>query len=318
MKRVKVILHKVVVSLTVLGSAMLLTGASLSMSVVTPRAALPKLIWTHDGQHVIFSTAYQGIFVVDAAGRRLTTIPKNAWLGSIDIPGNYAPALSPDGRRVAYVTYPYNTWGRQSFSIKAIETAALDGTGVRRLTVSKDRDDDGEDDNLNVAFPVWSPDGSKIAFLSGSSLGSRPTYLSIMDADGSNERVLAPSVEIKSPSSGPPQIWWSPDSRWLAFQGERYVEDFKTRHVLYALRSDGGAPVRIGEIQQLGIAAWSPGSGRLAFLVPRSDAPNERIHSLYTVRPDGSALIKVSGSVRAKKPLNKRLPNCFSDYQEVQ
>ena len=224
------------------------------------------------------------------------TIPENAPLGSRRSPGNYAPALSPDGRQVAYVTYSNN-----SVTITAIETAALDGTGIQRLTVYKDRDGDGIDDNRNVQFPVWSLDGSRIAFLSGSQWGGAPTYLSIMDTDGTNEGVLVPSVKAVLGSSGPPQTWWSPDHDWLAFVGEEsYVDGvyIRYRHDLYTLRSDGSTLTGIGEIQQLGVASWSPDSSRLAFVVPHSSDLNEYHHILYTVRPDGSAQTEVSRNIR--------------------
>ena len=63
MELVNVKLRRVAVGLAVLGSALLLMGTS----IVSVDPALPSLIWSHDGEHIIFSTPYQGIFVVDAA-----------------------------------------------------------------------------------------------------------------------------------------------------------------------------------------------------------------------------------------------------------
>ena len=286
MGRGKVTLRKVAMSIAVLGSALLLTS---SVAAFSP--ALPSLIWSRDGEHIIFSTPFQGTFVVDAAGTRLQTIPQDAPLGTRRDPGNHSPALSPDGMRVAYVTHPYG-----DSTVGAIETAALDGTGVERLTVYKDRDGDGIDDNRNVAFPVWSPDGSRIAFLSGRQSGGSPNRLSIMDADGSNERVLVPSVDTPRDPSVPPQVWWAPDGRWLAFVGK----EWPPRYILYTVQVDGSQLTKIGEIQWFGVAAWSPDSSRLAFYAPRNDELSGQHHTLYTVRPDGSGLTEVSRDFHAK------------------
>ena len=61
---------------------------------------------------------------------------------------DYEPAVSPDGKRLAFIS---NRDGR--FKLHVMN---LDGPGLRRLT-----DDAGADDN-----PAWSPDGARIAFVS--------------------------------------------------------------------------------------------------------------------------------------------------------
>ena len=65
-------LQKSLVSLVVLGSALLLMGASPSGEVQVPSAPVSfpsKVVWTPDGKHIIFSRGFQGIFMVDVAGR---------------------------------------------------------------------------------------------------------------------------------------------------------------------------------------------------------------------------------------------------------
>ncbi len=64
--------------------------------------------------------------------------------------------------------------------------------------------------------PVWSPDGTKIAFARWN-INSRFVEIFVMNADGSDQRRLTQSREDHSPS-------WSPDGTkiafWRTFQGE--------------------------------------------------------------------------------------------------
>ena len=104
-----------------------------------------------------------------------------------------APRLAPDGSRVAYhfADPDFNVW------VKDL------GRDTRlRLT-----QDPGWD-----AFPVWSPEGSRIAFSSARE-GSRTLFLQSADGSGSAERLLAPG-NPRWPTS------WSPNGAWLAYQEE--------------------------------------------------------------------------------------------------
>ena len=65
------------------------------------------------------------------------------------------------------------------------------------------------DSNHDVSGPAWSPDGSKIAFVSTGLGGSQ---LEVMRSDGSGKRVLARGVVERFE---PPV--WSPDGSTIAF-----------------------------------------------------------------------------------------------------
>ena len=66
-----------------------------------------------------------------------------------------------------------------------------DGTGRTRLT-------DGPDD----AWPVWSPDGTRIAFTRYVDIDSAEIY--VMDADGSNQVNLTNNPSNDFAPAGPP------------------------------------------------------------------------------------------------------------------
>ncbi len=80
-----------------------------------------------------------------------------------------APAVSPDGRQIAFMSRRDGNWN--------IYLVRSDGKGLKQLT----------DDPANDGLPTWSPDGKVIAFVS--SRGG-PWAVWVMNADGSGKRQL--------------------------------------------------------------------------------------------------------------------------------
>jgi Tol biopolymer transport system component len=82
----------------------------------------------------------------------------------------YDPSLSPDGKRMVYITV---VEGREQLFVMN-----ADGSGAARLT----RDDADHED------PAWSPDGKTIAFVY---MKDGLEIISLMNADGTDVRLLA-------------------------------------------------------------------------------------------------------------------------------
>lgn len=151
-------------------------------------------------------------------------------------PGDTAPALSPDGLRVAF----------ERAGLGRGEIVVLDlWTGTsRRLTVNPRAID---------TSPAWSPDGGRIAWASG-----RPGDLDlyVMDADGRGKR---PLVRREGNDVEPD---WSPDGRRLVFASTFE----RARYDLWTVDGEGGEPSplpqRPGDQRD---PAWSPGGYRIAF-----------------------------------------------------
>jgi len=105
-----------------------------------------------------------GLFVMGASGGGETKIS--------DEVGDNAPAASPDGSKVAFMSAERGATNWEIWVMNA------DGTNPQRLT------ENGSNDGL----PAWSPDGQSIAFVSDQ---GGVWAIWVMNADGSNQRKLA-------------------------------------------------------------------------------------------------------------------------------
>ena len=144
--------------------------------------------WFPDGQRLAIQSDRDGTwsaYVIDLDGatkQRLTE------------PATYHnPRWSPDGRTLVFESTRDGKF--------AVYTVSLDGSRLTKLT----------DDAWNSEQPSWSRDGKRIVFSSDRE-GHQQLYL--MNADGSGERRLT-----TMPAGGVYGASFSPDGRWIVFQG---------------------------------------------------------------------------------------------------
>ena len=144
----------------------------------------PPLQWSPDGQHIIFADSGV-IYLVTSDGSDLQLILESE--GSNEV--SNSPRFSPDGTRIVYITTRHEVSEEDGIRRNyEIESSLVDGTDRRRLTESYRQDTN----------PVWSPDGSRIAFMKHGH-GSWPRdYPGIytMAADGSNRELILPREPI--------------------------------------------------------------------------------------------------------------------------
>src|SRR5215204_2760000 len=124
-----------------------------------------------------------------------------------------APAWSPDGKRIAFVSLRHDSFGE-------IYVMNADGGGVQRLT---------ESDGIDTS-PTWSKDGKRIAFVSMRNDPFGDVY-TMNDAGGDVSRVTDAAGADADPS-------WSPDGKQIAFVSARDGASDATTD-LYVVTLDG-------------------------------------------------------------------------------
>lgn len=151
-----------------------------------------------------------------------------------------------------------------------IWTINADGTDLRQLTRRSERN----------RFPSWSPDGTKIVFVSNQLKRSTFTIF-IMNADGSNQ------VKISDIPGWNGHPEWSPDGTRIA-----YDSSSSGNIEIMVMKADGSNPVNLTNHPSRDSApSWSPDGKKIAFISDRDG--NEEI---YTMNADGSGQVNLSNN----------------------
>ena len=227
---------------------------------------------------------YQHIHLVDVPAddaeqpesRQLTS-------GSFQVSHGYAPGFdwSPDGSRIAFghTTEPgLNDWETSDLSV--VDVASGEVSELRATPASE-------------ASPVYSPDGSRIAFVSSRVPTSwmRETYVGVVDADGANFREVA-----VTPNEIGNIVGWRNDRELLLFDVEG------TTTALYAVDVSSGKLRRLENAPQVksGVALNATGTA-IGFAMMDSNEPQEAyVSSARRFTP-----VQVSAANQTDKPVGR-------------
>jgi TolB protein len=113
---------------------------------------------------------------------------------------DHSPVLSPDGGKIAVSYWQDGHWevhvlnadgsGRQRLTSTPLTVLAANRQLTRAVVDGKERVVSTPNPTWNNAAPVWSPDGSQLAFLTDRT-GQWEIWL--MQADGTNQRPMFPN-----------------------------------------------------------------------------------------------------------------------------
>jgi TolB protein len=231
---------------------------------------------------------------------------------------NETPYWSPDGSQIAFISSREPSEGWQTYVMNA------DGSNPRKVSVVPDRDDaagagplgwtpdgrviyqiiansadtiyvvepDGTGaeplfDEPGIRDPVWSPDGSLLAFVRSSDGVAR---LVVRDGAGSEDTLVVMSLsETGSYMAIPPAARqpWSPDGSWVAF----YIAEHWVRQI-FVIDTDGTDLRRLTDSERTSwFNAWSPDGTGIAFSSDPSGASD-----VYLINADGTGLFNLTDS----------------------
>ena len=220
------------------------------------QSKLGGLTWTADSLEIVYSTQREfggaGLWRVPVDGGQPRRIG-----GALQFAGN--PRISMDGRRLAYSESRIVTNIYQAARGSGASAGPAPFGEARPLIVSTRED----------RSPSFSPDGTRIAFVS-----NRSGYSEVWVAheDGSQQ---TPLTDLKR-SAGSPR--WSPDGRWIVF--DLHLAGMPQ---VWMVPVGGGAPrpLTTGAGGDK-LPAWSPDGQWIYFASSRSGSDE-----IWRMRPDG-------------------------------
>jgi len=274
-------------------------------------------IWSPDGRKIAFvsTRALDGsdaagtannIWIMNADGSNAAPLTRLTASGIV----NWQLAWSPDGRKLAFASSAaldgsdgVNVNG--AFNVWVINGNGTAATPVTRLTVTE------PDGSWTSQQPIWSPDSTRLAFLSVGALNgadalnpNRVFNIWTAKADGSG---VAPLTSLSANGVSHAYPAWSPDGTKIAFIAQRALDGTDSPSPtnamnLWTINTDGSAATPLTRLITsafLFYPVWSSNGGKIAFgadlALDGSDALNTNAaENVWTINANGTGAFAVS------------------------
>jgi dipeptidyl aminopeptidase/acylaminoacyl peptidase len=239
-------------------------GAGISLEQIVQTRTLGQFAMSRDARHVAYTVAGyylqfpviprfgedNNIRTVDLETGRITQVTAGSRPKT-------KPVFSPSGKHIAFESDD-DIW---IVDLTSGETRPL------TMTVFGARN----------SQPTWSPDGTRLAFISNRG-GNTDLWVTAAAGDRGG------TVQLTNDAATESDPQWSPDGKSIALATKRPGEDFMAT-ALFLIPAAGGSTVRLTPPDATDNFAprWSPDGQRLAFLSDRSGY----VH-VWTMRPDGT------------------------------
>lgn len=238
--------------------------------------------WSPDGQWIAFvrkagSPKRSGLYVIRPNGTDLRLVKA----GSVS-----TPAWSPDGKEIAF-DYSTGTgwdaansaWRHSTASLSVITPA---GSRLRRLTTHRWTE---STQPIDDSAPMWSPDGSRIAFDRTIGVGDKGgSLVYVINRNGTGLTRITPAGYFSQPSG------WSPDGTHLAGWRSKICNacsaGFGPAEAWVTNLSDGA----ISALTAYGAVQWSPAGEFVGFGCTAAQS------GVCVISPDGSVVKAVVGT----------------------